>query len=1210
MIRASTLPAVPERDNEERAAVAERLGGFGRLWLMLRGMVAVNVVVMAANMLAIPDVPWRLLPLVALLALANEAQLSFARRARTLAQLEWRLFASALLLLVGGFIALHALGEALGVLALAMVVAAYSPVLRARSSLGLAAIAASMLLIDVVAVRTGLTLLPGVHVDVGVMGTLVVGLVFAEIAVISFLGTQRVHEARERAQRLLTDLQSAQQRLSQTNHRLERWNEELNREVARQTAALASRERRSGIVNSVTASISQALADDTPFDAALALLGSMFDACVVQVYFAPADDEKPAVQRCSLHDHADAEVPRNALLDVTTSGMSAQGELWIHRDGALVCARYAVVPLTVKGRARGSFGLLVEGEWEITEDDLDVLAAVGRELAAAMEHRREFRDALARANREALLNNVARVLDETLDTSVALTRALRNVAMWLGAAEAAVVTRARGSRRMEVAARVRTPGLAAPAEGEADAIERLFLTIPHVVEDRADAMLLGPGGEDEISAEVAALGVGSILVVPLLAHRLAVGAVVILTDGVHRWGPAQREVAARLAQQLNARFEADEVVRLQARRISELSGLARIGEVVQSTVDPVRLFRGFARTTAEIVPFRRMFIAQLPEDEGLLRVQCYDAEGRATPVPAEASDAHHRWVTLRAATLIEELDGAPPSFLAGVESPLVVPMRPKGELLGVVAIEPVSSFDIEQLPLVAQAVSQLASERAARIQVLGNLARVVASVVDLRDAFDAFADEVRWLIPFEHAAMFRLDATAQRVEPYAAYPADTLATMGACDLDGSLVWAAYHERGPVRLRRGDTECAEWQALGDPAEVALVPVMRGDDCVAVLALGHTDPEGHGYTRADIDALQEVGRLLAVTIERVELFEQAEHTARHDVLTGLPNARYLQEQLVTAGIGAPGTACAVLMLDMDNLKVFNDTLGHAIGDQVITRVGEVVRSAVRTGDFVARVGGDEFVALIDGAGADEAQMIATRIHDALRVLHQRIPGAPMDVRVSIGLACAPDDAVTADDLMHAADVAMYAAKFAGGGRTASATGSMPDQRPLGHRGRPDRLSDSIVRAATAAAAPREREGVALAQRYALATALRMGVPAHESEVLRMLVARNAAQRLVDARPGLDQALSAHVLDALASEWAGRDPQSAAVAQVVADTAVQLAWLQLPEPFGAGCGVGVAIERLAVARRQALEVAVLQEMGQAIRIDDAGGLRLRAA
>ena len=330
----------------------------------------------------------------------------------------------------------------------------------------------------------------------------------------------------------------------------------------------------------------------------------------------------------------------------------------------------------------------------------------------------------------------------------------------------------------------------------------------------------------------------------------------------------------------------------------------------------------------------------------------------------------------------------------------------------------------------------------------------------------------------------------------------------------------------------------------------------------------------------------------------------------MLTGLPNARYLQEQLATVGVGTPGTTCALLMLDMDNLNSFNDTLGHAAGDQVITLVGEAVRTAVRGGDFVARVGGDEFVALIDGAGADEAQMIAARIHDALRGLHQRIPDAPTDVRVSIGLACAPDDAVTADDLMHAADVAMYAAKFAGGGRTASASGSMPDQLPHGHRGRPERLSDNIVRAAVAAASPREREGVSLAQRYALATALRMGVPAHESEVLRMLVARNASLRLVDARPGLDQALSTHVLDALASEWTARDPQSAAVAQVVADTAVQLAWLQLPEPFGVGASISVAIERLSIARRQALEVAVLQEMGQTIREEDAGGLRLRAA
>lgn len=975
-------------------------------------------------------------------------------------------------------------------------------------------------------------------------------------------------------------------------------------------------------MNAVTAAISQAMTDDAPFDASLALLGSMFDACTVQVHFAPGDAERPTVHHLDFHDHLEMEIPRAALLEAS-AGARMTGDTWSTRGNELVQARYAAVPLIARGRPCGALGLLVEGPWEADDADLDVLASVGRELAAAMDHRREFRDALARASREALLNDVARVLDETPDTTVALTHALRDVSRWLGAAEGGVVTRVRGSRRLEILVRARTPGLGIHNENlDAEAVERLLLSVPAMVADRGDALLIGGAGEAPVSADVAALGVGAVLVAPLFAHRLPVGAVVIVADAGHRWGAVQRQVATRLAQQLGARLEADEVVRLQARRISELSGLARIGEVVQSTVDPVRLFRDFARATAEIVPFQRMFVALLPEDDGPSDVTQYDAEGHSTPVTASSDDLRHPWTTLRSATLMEASDGPPPSFLADVRSPIVIPMRPKGELLGVVAIDPIDGFDVEQLPLVAQAASQLAlaidsaalyrqaTERAARIQVIGNLARIVASVVDLRDAFDAFADEVRWLIPFDRAVLFRVDPEIGLAEPYAACPADAVGEVGQRALSSSLIWEAYVERRPVRLRRDEAgpDNADWAILGDAAEAALLPVLRGHDCIAVLALSHVGDGG--YTNSDIDALQEVGRLLAVTIEQVELFQQAEHTARHDVLTGLPNARYLQERLEALPVGQPDGACALLMLDMDDLKLFNDTLGHGVGDQVIAMVGEAVRASVRAEDFVACVAGDEFVALIRGAGAEEAQSVATRIHQQLRGVHHQIAGAPTDIRVSIGLACAPADAVSADDLVHAADVAMYAAKFAGGGRTASAGASLPDRFAHRSHGRPERRVDSVVRAATGAAAPREREGIALAQRYALSTALRMGVPTGESEVLRMLVARSAAPRLTAGRPGIDQSLSSLILDALASEWAGRDPQSAAVAQVVADTAVQLAWLQLPAPYGAGCSTSVAVERLGMKGRLALEAAVLQEMVTAIQNDDAGGFRLRAA
>jgi hypothetical protein len=179
-------------------------------------------------------------------------------------------------------------------------------------------------------------------------------------------------------------------------------------------------------------------------------------------------------------------------------------------------------------------------------------------------------------------------------------------------------------------------------------------------------------------------------------------------------------------------------------------------------------------------------------------------------------------------------------------------------------------------------------------------------------------------------------------------------------------------------------------------------------------------------------------------------------------------------------------------------------------------------------------------------------------------------------------------------------MYEAKFAGGARTAVADSQARDRVSRAIRGRPERLVETVVRAATATATVNEREAVVLAQRYAVATALRMGLPTHESEVLRMLVARDVAGRLSDSAPNVDQSLAAMVLDGLASEWAQIAPQSAALGQVIVSAAVELAWLQLPPPIGAGCGTDEALSLLAERRRLTLEAAVVQELQQAARND----------
>jgi diguanylate cyclase (GGDEF)-like protein len=118
--------------------------------------------------------------------------------------------------------------------------------------------------------------------------------------------------------------------------------------------------------------------------------------------------------------------------------------------------------------------------------------------------------------------------------------------------------------------------------------------------------------------------------------------------------------------------------------------------------------------------------------------------------------------------------------------------------------------------------------------------------------------------------------------------------------------------------------------------------------------------------------------------------------------------------------------VIFVDLDNFKAVNDRHGHAVGDELLIVVGERLTRAVRHGDFVGRLGGDEFLVVCpDVAGADEAKTITDRIAAAVQG-QLRIGGSPIELRASVGVAYAGRREATADALVSAADAAMYAAK----------------------------------------------------------------------------------------------------------------------------------------------------------------------------------------
>ena len=158
---------------------------------------------------------------------------------------------------------------------------------------------------------------------------------------------------------------------------------------------------------------------------------------------------------------------------------------------------------------------------------------------------------------------------------------------------------------------------------------------------------------------------------------------------------------------------------------------------------------------------------------------------------------------------------------------------------------------------------------------------------------------------------------------------------------------------------------------------------------------------------------------------------EHLAQHDFLTGLPNRMLLAERLSRAiGLATRhGKKAALLYLDLDCFKNVNDSLGHAIGDQVLQSTAERLSAIVRDTDTVSRQGGDEFVILLSEIEQPEdAALIAEKLLAAF-ALPQLIAGHELHVSLSIGISVFPDDGADAETLMQNADTAMYHAKAGG-------------------------------------------------------------------------------------------------------------------------------------------------------------------------------------
>lgn len=169
--------------------------------------------------------------------------------------------------------------------------------------------------------------------------------------------------------------------------------------------------------------------------------------------------------------------------------------------------------------------------------------------------------------------------------------------------------------------------------------------------------------------------------------------------------------------------------------------------------------------------------------------------------------------------------------------------------------------------------------------------------------------------------------------------------------------------------------------------------------------------------------------AQALATLRLQRRLAHAALHDETTGLPNRRLLEQQLTSDPTTA--TSLAVIFLDLDGFKGVNDRLGHAAGDEVLRETARRLQEAVREGDIVARYGGDEFVVVCDVTDVAVISEIAERLRESVEAPFE-VAGETVRVGASIGvsLAATQDVPRSTDQLVRAADQAMYRAKSRGG------------------------------------------------------------------------------------------------------------------------------------------------------------------------------------
>lgn len=329
---------------------------------------------------------------------------------------------------------------------------------------------------------------------------------------------------------------------------------------------------------------------------------------------------------------------------------------------------------------------------------------------------------------------------------------------------------------------------------------------------------------------------------------------------------------------------------------------------------------------------------------------------------------------------------------------------------------------------------------------LYELARDFSASEDLDDALGMFTEKIGEFVPYDTCVVYLLNQQKTYADAVhvAGLNTDVLASRRIKVGQGATGYALKTRETVQNADAGlDFTYSQVELAGRYTTMAAVPLMDDDELIGAVTI-YTD-QLEEYGEEHIRLLETISRIGADAIGKTQKHDEAKTHALTDPMTLLPNARSLQMQFdkEVARSSRGNTTFQLLMLDLDGFKAVNDTYGHKVGDDMLRSIGQVIREQLRDYDFLARYGGDEFVALIPEADSTGIADLCERIEKAVAGFSLPVSDTlTASVGVSLGASCYPLSGENFDKMIVAADNAMYDRKMK---RKRFSTAPRPQTKP---------------------------------------------------------------------------------------------------------------------------------------------------------------------